>query len=206
MTGRDGNGPESRPDGQKEGKRNEIGQQERRGTVQKIFLVGFMGCGKSSFGRRLAGMTGWDFIDSDREIERRANLEISEIFAQKGEAWFREIEAKVVREAVETGRKTIVALGGGAVCRPGAMELLRSAGEVVYLKMPPEQLVRRMGEGGRARRPKIAGMNDAQLLDYIEKTLPERENWYNKATFVVDCGALSDEAVLTILARAIDAK
>jgi shikimate kinase len=169
--------------------------------VRKIFLVGFMGSGKSSFGRRLAGQIDWDFIDSDREIELRAGMEISAIFAEKGEAWFREIESQVVQEAVLANRNIVVALGGGAVCRNGTMELLRGAGVVVYLKMPPAQLVRRMGEGGRARRPKIAGMNDAKLLDYIEKTLPERENWYNKATFVVDCGALSDEAVLGVLAE-----
>lgn len=177
-----------------------------RNNVRKIFLVGFMGCGKSSFGRRLAALSGWDFLDSDREVERRTGMDVSEIFARKGEAWFREIEATVVREAVSTGRKTVVALGGGAVCRDGAMELLRSAGEVVYLKMQPRQLVNRMGEGGRARRPKIAGMDDAELLEYIEKALPERENWYNKATFVVDCGALSDDAVLAALARAIGVK
>lgn len=161
--------------------------------------MGFMGCGKSSFGRRIASESGWELIDTDREIERLAGMTIAEIFEQSGEEAFREIERQVIEGAVVAERDVIVALGGGAVCREGVMEMLGEAGETIYLKMPAERLVRRMSAVGRAKRPKIAGMGDAELTEYIEKTLPERENYYNKANFVLDCGEASDAALMKIL-------
>ncbi len=173
--------------------------------ARRIFLTGFMGCGKSTFGRRLARATGWDFLDTDHEIERRAGKTVSEIFASEGEERFRELEREVIAEAAASEHDTIVALGGGAVCREGGgmMDMLAAAGTTVYLKTPPARLVRRMSERGRAKRPKIAGMNDAELLAYIEKTLPDREKYYNMATFVLDCGKLSGKEVIARLQRLI---
>jgi shikimate kinase len=180
--------------------------------ARRIFLVGYMGSGKSSFGRRLAAMLGWGFLDTDHEIERRAGMTIPEIFDKHGEEWFRALEGQVIEEAagkaltesdpVAAERDTVVALGGGAVCREGVMEMLSEAGTTVYLKTPEERLVRRMSEKGRAKRPKIAGMNDAELLAYIEKTLPEREKYYNKANFALDCDAASDEIIVRVLLEA----
>ncbi len=204
-----------------------------------------MGSGKSSFGRRLAARTGWKFIDTDVEIERRAGRSVTEIFAERGEEYFRELERQVIAEvtspesaqvcadggdfisrqsgtdvAPTTGSKPrhstarterqggaagaagdplsreIVALGGGAVCREGIMEGLNASGTTFYLNMPPARLVRRMSEQGRARRPKIAGMNDDQLLAYIRKALPEREKFYKMANFVVECGGRTDAQIL----------
>jgi shikimate kinase len=173
-------------------------------AAQKIFLTGFMGSGKSSLGRRLVARTGWQLIDTDREIERRAGMTIPEIFERRGEEWFRALERQVVEDAATGENDTVVALGGGAVCRDGAMEVLLEAGTVVYLKMSPERLMARIDPVGRAKRPKIAGMNDAELVAYIEKTLPEREKYYNKATFALDCDVLSDDAVVDLLARQIE--
>lgn len=172
--------------------------------TRRVFLVGFMGSGKSSFGRRLAAHTGWDFVDTDAEIEQRAGMSVSEIFSTRGEQFFRELEEEVIGEitvgtptAATTAMKTTVfALGGGAVCRDGAMEHINASGTTFYLRMPPDRLVKRMSEHGRARRPKIAGMNDAQLLAYIQKTLPEREKFYKMANFVVECGGRTDAQIL----------
>ncbi|MDR0908027.1 MAG: AAA family ATPase [Rikenellaceae bacterium] len=171
--------------------------------VGKIFLTGFMGSGKSSFGRRLAARLGRDFVDTDREIERIAEASILEIFATRGEEWFRELESEVIEGLKELNDNTVVALGGGAACREGVVERLRGQGTVVYLKMSPERLVRQIGQKGRDKRPKISGMNDEQLLSYINKTLPEREIFYNKANFVVDCEAVSDERIVELLAGQI---
>jgi shikimate kinase len=172
--------------------------------ARKIFLVGFMGCGKSSLGRKLARQTGWEFVDTDTAAETRAGMSVAEIFAARGEAGFRELEREVVKEIVADPRALVVALGGGAVAGEGAVEMLREAGTVVYLKRLPGALASRMSDAGRARRPKIAGMDDAELVDYIEKTLPEREKQYNKANFVVDCDALADEAVVRLLLHNIE--
>ncbi len=174
--------------------------------AHRVFLVGFMGCGKSKFGRRLAIQAEMDFLDTDSEITRRAGMSISEIFARKGEAEFREMEAKILSELPRIERDTIVALGGGAVCREGVMDMLNAAGQAIYLKCSPEKLVARMSEKGRAKRPKIAGMNDAELMAYIEKTLPGREKYYKEAKVVLDCDKIADEAIVGALLKLIKAK
>ncbi len=166
-------------------------------------MVGFMGCGKSSFGRRLAGELHWELIDTDREIERRADATIPEIFSRQGEEAFRKLEREVIADAVASECDTIVALGGGAVCREGVMEMLAGVGETIYLKMPTERLVKRMSTVGRAKRPKITGMGDAELAAFIEKTIPEREKYYNRATFVLDCGDTPDDTLLRMLVQYI---
>lgn len=172
--------------------------------ARRVFLVGFMGCGKSSFGRRLASELRWRWVDTDREIERRAGRTIAEIFEQSGEEAFRALEEEVVGEARSSADNVVVSLGGGAVCRQGAMERLVESGETIYLNMPVDRLIRRLSPVGRAKRPKIAGMGDAELRSYIEKTLPERENFYKRANFVLECGDGSDDTVLRALMQHID--
>ena len=163
-----------------------------------------MGCGKSSFGRRLASGLRWKLVDTDREIERLAGATIPEIFARQGEEAFRALERQVIDDAAASEHDTIVALGGGAVCREGVMEMLGAAGETIYLKMPVGRLVKRMSVIGRLKRPKIAGMGDAELAAFIEKTLPEREKFYNRANFVLDCGDTPDGTLLRMLMQHIE--
>jgi shikimate kinase len=174
--------------------------------ARKVFLTGFMGCGKSSFGRRLAGSLRWKLVDTDAEIEQRAGMTIAEIFATQGEQAFRALERQVIDEIAHSEHDSIVSLGGGAVCQPGVMERLNSVGDTIYLKMTPEKLVKRLSMVGRMKRPKIAGMGDAELTAYIEKTLPERESYYNLANFVLNCGDenLSDDALTRILLQHIE--
>lgn len=155
-----------------------------------------MGSGKSSFGRRLAIQMEMDFVDTDKEIERLAGAGIPEIFETKGEEWFRQLERRVIADVSELERDTVVALGGGAVCQEGVMEMLNEAGTTVYLKMSPERLVQRIDKNGRDKRPKIKGMDDEQLLAYINKILPGREKYYNKATFVLDCDGAADQQIV----------
>ncbi len=164
-----------------------------------------MGSGKSSFGRRLAIQSEWDFVDTDREIERRAGMTIPEIFERKGEEWFRALEKQVLDVLPAIEKNTVVALGGGAVCRDEAMEALNAAGTTVYLKMSPDRLVQRIDGKGRNKRPKIKGMTDEELLAYINKTLPEREKHYNKATFVLDCDGVADERIVGLLLQQLEA-
>jgi shikimate kinase len=163
-----------------------------------------MGCGKSSFGRRLAAELGCELVDTDREIERRAGMTIAEIFDIRGEQAFRELESEVIADAAGSEEDVVVALGGGAVCREGVMEMLAEAGETIYIKRPTARLVQRLSPVGRAKRPKIAGMGDAELTSFIEKTLPEREKFYNRANFVLDCGDASDGVLLRAMIQHLD--
>jgi shikimate kinase len=114
-----------------------------------IYLVGFMGSGKSTVGRSLAHRLGWSFFDIDAEIERAENLPISEIFAARGEAEFRRIEMEMVCQHVrwiERGRPAVVALGGGAFAVPATRQLLRDHGVSVWLDCPFETVERRVAQ------------------------------------------------------------
>jgi shikimate kinase len=114
-----------------------------------IYLVGFMGSGKSTVGRRLAHRLGWDFFDIDDEIEAAERMSISRIFEERGEAEFRRIETAVLRQhigAIERGRPAVLALGGGAFTQPANREMLENNGVTVWLDCPFEMLWRRVGQ------------------------------------------------------------
>lgn len=112
-----------------------------------IYLVGFMGCGKSTVGRALAGELGWSFFDLDDEIERREGLPIAEIFEMRGEAAFRQAESAALRErikAVQTGRPQVISLGGGTFLPEENFDLVSNHGVTVWLDPPIEVIFRRI--------------------------------------------------------------
>lgn len=168
-----------------------------------VFLIGYMGCGKSSLGRKIAARTGFDFIDMDRQIEQRYGTSVSEIFAAKGQAWFRDEERQTLLEFEDLSADTIVATGGGAPCFGDNMQTMKRIGKTVYLKMSPEKIVGRLSPRGREKRPIIRGMNDEQLLCFIKENLPQREQYYNDCSVVIDCDALSDNSVIDYIVQEI---
>lgn len=114
-----------------------------------IYLVGFMGSGKSTIGRALARHMGWSFFDSDDEIEAAENTSISQIFDVRGETEFRRIESEIVRRHVrwiERGRPAVVALGGGAFVDEANRQLLLANGVAVWLDCPWDTVERRVGQ------------------------------------------------------------
>lgn len=145
--------------------------------LPNLYLVGFMGTGKSAIGRRIAGRFGMKFLDSDNEIEAKYGMPIRDIFARMGEERFREME----REFVECGHPPmgcVVSCGGGLVCRPGMAELLRQRGVVVVLFADPEVVYRRVS--GNDKRPLLRVENP---LERIKALMAERREAYLK------CGA-----------------
>ena len=114
-----------------------------------IYVVGFMAAGKSTIGRHLAHRLGWNFFDTDDEIEAAEKMPISRIFAERGEAEFRRIEKEILRQHVhwiEWGRAAVLALGGGAFAEPANRELLAEHGMSVWLDCPFEVVKRRVGK------------------------------------------------------------
>jgi shikimate kinase len=112
-----------------------------------IYVVGFMGAGKTTVGRHLAHRLGWSFFDTDAEIESAENTAIAEIFATRGELEFRRIEAAVIAQHVrwiERGRPAVLALGGGAFTQPGNRVLLQNNGFTVWLDCPFETVRHRV--------------------------------------------------------------
>ena len=161
-----------------------------------LFLVGMMGAGKSTVGPRLAERLGRDFRDTDEEVERRAGLRISEIFARDGEARFRALEAEAIECASAGG--AVVALGGGAIAQPGMAERLRARGLVIFLSVAPSVLIERIGDAGS--RPLLAGLDASEREQRLASLLAERAVYYRKATITVEASGSPEETVDTILA------
>jgi shikimate kinase len=114
-----------------------------------LYLVGFMGCGKSTVGRHLAGRLGWSFADVDDDIEARQQISISEIFESLGEAVFREIETEALRarvQQIECGVPFVIALGGGAFAQDRNYELIRDNGVSIWLDCPFELIRQRVAQ------------------------------------------------------------
>jgi shikimate kinase len=138
-----------------------------------IYLVGFMGSGKSTIGRRLAHRLGWDFFDTDDEIEAAEKTFIAEIFEQRGEAEFRRMETAIVRQHVawiENGRPAVVALGGGVFTQSENRGLLENNGLTVWLDCPFDMVARRVAQASHrplARDPeKFAALYEQRRAAY----------------------------------------
>jgi shikimate kinase len=154
-----------------------------------------MGVGKSTIGLRLAAKLGRIFIDSDREIEKQSGLSIAEIFAKEGEAGFRLIEAEVVSAPVVDG--SVIALGGGAVCRPGVIERLLAEAEVIFLSAAPAVLLARIGDA--SSRPLLHGLDPDARVEQLATLLEERMTFYQRARIVIDASGTVEETVEGII-------
>ena len=130
-----------------------------RSETRRILLVGMMGAGKTTTGRLVAEKLGWDYLDSDVEVEKKTGLTVPELFARDGEVAFRDAEAEVLSVA------------GGAVLRPENRDLLRTCGRVIWLRARPATLAARVGDG--AGRPLLDGDPAAALraLDAVRRPL-----------------------------------
>ena len=151
-----------------------------------IFLTGFSGTGKSSVGREVARHLGWDFLDTDEEIVRRAGNTIADIFTDQGEAYFRELECYVLEQACQ-GKRRVVATGGGAVMEPHNRELMERNGVVICLEASPETIYQRLlqdkGDGpGPAIRPLLMGPD---AMERIRSLKERRQTNYALAHWTV---------------------
>ena len=163
-----------------------------------IFLIGFMGCGKSTVARGLAEFAGWKYVDLDRRVcELTGASDVAEIFATRGEEEFRRMEREVIENLAFAG-DVVVATGGGAPCVGDNMERLMALGTTVYLKMSPLALRDRLLHV-RVVRPKIVGKNPEELLDYVTNLLAEREPYYARARVVVDCDNIPSRVIISRL-------
>jgi shikimate kinase len=160
-----------------------------------IFLVGFMGSGKSTVGPLLAKKLGWEFVDLDAEIEGRFGVPISEIFEREGEPAFRELEHEALHEQVQLvrrGKPRVVALGGGAFVADRNRDALTTAGVSIWLECPSELLWQRVSR--EAHRPL------ARDRAAFERLFEQRQASYRPADFCVQAQGSADEIVAAILA------
>ncbi len=163
---------------------------------RSIVLVGIMGAGKTSIGRRLAARLGMPFLDADAEIEAAAGCTVSELFARYGEPAFRDGERRVIHRLL-SAEPLVLALGGGAFLDPTTRATVRREGVSVWLRCKLPTLVRRVA--GRDHRPLLANGDAAEILDRLMRV---RHPIYAEADIVVDCG---DESPDTTTSRVLDA-
>jgi len=163
-------------------------------SFNKVFLIGFMGCGKSTFGRKLAKQLEWEFIDLDDYIEEQERCSISEIFKNKGEVYFRNLETKALKESNQW-INTIISTGGGTPCFNDNIGLINKIGLSIHIKLSPEDLKIRL-EGEKAKRPLIADLSDGELLSFIKLKLSERNTYYSSSELIFD---YSDEMVIVFI-------
>lgn len=151
---------------------------------RRVYITGFMGCGKTTAGKKLAEALSFSFIDLDLEIERKEQKAISEIFATSGEEYFRLAESEALRN-LEIGTDTVVSTGGGTPCYRDNLLYMKQTGILIYLKMTPHQLKDRLGVM-TGKRPLLKDLKESEMTGFIASKLREREPYYNQATIVVD--------------------
>jgi shikimate kinase len=149
-----------------------------------IFLVGFMGSGKSTVGQRLARRLGYSFIDMDARLEGEYGMTINEIFEKLGEKAFREMESNLLKELVLL-QDIVISTGGGLPCTGNNMDLINQKGVSIYLKMEPAALLSRLSRG-KKRRPLIRNLSRQELETFIHEKLREREPVYLKAHHTIN--------------------
>lgn len=158
--------------------------------MRPIYLIGYMGSGKTTLGRAVALAMSMRFVDMDEYIEQRRGMSVREIFAKEGEEAFRRLERDALDE-VSAMRDVIVATGGGTPCQPGLMQTMLDTGLTVWLDVPVERLHERLAIA-REQRPLIASLDDPELREYITRNLGLRKPHYSRAALTFDASRLED--------------
>ncbi len=162
-----------------------------------IFLIGFMGSGKTTAGRMLAESLQYSFADLDQLIEEREGVAITGIFARQGEDYFRRAEAEVLDSLVGRER-LVVACGGGTACFHDNMQKMKSAGITIYLKVSPALLAGRLSTQ-HSTRPLVAGLQGDRLKNHIRKLLSGRESWYRQSDIIYDADNFDLQELLELI-------
>lgn len=171
--------------------------------MKKIFLIGYMGCGKSSLGRKLAKAGGMEFMDMDSIIEQREGASISDIFHYQGEEYFRDAERALIEELGTAEGDMVISTGGGAPAWQNNMGLMNSLGATIYLRRTAQQIASRLSPHGRQKRPKLRGLNDEELVAFMTTNMAEREPFYSKAKYCVDCAERSDAELIDYILQIV---
>ncbi len=160
-----------------------------------IVLIGLMGAGKTTIGRKLAQRLGYHFLDMDDQIEQEAGCAISDIFEYQGETHFRALETKLLSR-MRSLQNTVISTGGGAIMTQGNLELMRQIGTVIYLKAPKEVILERVLRS--QHRPLLKVENPTEKITSL---LDERMPYYEQADHIVDTQNLSPHRIASQIIR-----
>jgi len=149
----------------------------------RIYLIGYMGCGKSTLGKRLAKYLNLEFVDMDHYIEMRNHKSVPQIFAEEGELEFRKKERKALEELSEFS-DIVIATGGGAPCFFDNMDLMNRTGATIYMNIDPAILADRLIHS-KTERPLIKGKTQEELVVFIDEMLAKRRPFYSQAKYKI---------------------
>ena len=149
-----------------------------------IFLIGYMGSGKTTLAKKLASKLELPFIDTDDEIVKQIGMSITEYFQLHGEEKFRELERKQLLKTAQ--QNAIVSTGGGSPCFFDNMQWMNENGISVYLQMSPKSLFDRLSQSKPNKRPILIGKTEEELFNFITEKLTEREPFYQQAHLIID--------------------
>jgi shikimate kinase len=168
-------------------------------VTKHILLVGMMGAGKTTVGRLLAQELGWEYSDSDAEVEHDTGMTVPELFVAEGEEAFRDAEAKALERACSSEAHCVIAVAGGAVLRAGNRALIVTSGTVIWLRASPQVLASRVGSG--EGRPLLG---DDPLAALTELSAVRDPLYKEVAAFTIDVDALTPpEVAAQILAEGL---
>jgi shikimate kinase len=167
--------------------------------IMRIYLIGFMGCGKTTLGRRLASHAGMQFIDMDHYIEKRNFKTVPQIFAGEGESEFRQKERKALQELSQM-TDVVIATGGGAPCFFDNMDVMNQTGKTIYLNIDHGILADRL-LNSKTDRPLIRGKSKDELIAFIDKTMKERDKYYSRARYQITRSDVEMDEVLAMITK-----
>ncbi|MFD1256341.1 shikimate kinase [Mucilaginibacter terrae] len=167
--------------------------------MSRIFLIGFMGCGKTTLGRKLATRLNYTFYDLDHLLEEQAGMSVAEYFSSFGETAFRLAESEVLKNTAYA-ENAVISTGGGLPCFFDNMDWMKAHGTTLYIKLSPKTLASRL-EHGKEERPLLRHKHGDELIAFISDKLAERESYYLQAQVVADGLSLTAEKVMEILSK-----
>ena len=150
--------------------------------MTRIFLIGYMGAGKTTLGKAFSRELGLTFIDLDWYIEERFHKTVQQLFSERGEQGFRELEQKMLHEVAEF-EDVVISAGGGTPCFFDNMDYMNACGDTVFLQVEPEVLFHRL-KVAKQQRPLLANKSDEELMNFICEALQKRHPFYSQAKFL----------------------
>ncbi|MFA8299748.1 MAG: shikimate kinase [Hyphomicrobiales bacterium] len=165
----------------------------------KVFLIGFMGAGKTTIGKKLARLLNYTFIDLDKVIEDEYKITINSIFERYDEKAFRKMERKMLFSTLKN-KDVVISVGGGTPCFFDNMDIINKNGLSIYLRLHPKSAYTRLINSKKTR-PLVNELEEEELLQYITNKLKERERFYLKAKMVVKGESLNEKQLAKWILR-----
>ena len=167
--------------------------------MNRIYLVGYMGAGKTTAAKRLAHRLGWEHYDTDALFEEKYHISVDDFFHKYDEALFRKLESQIL-QSTENLENAVISTGGGTPCFNDNMTWMNGHGTTVFLKISPQTAVSRIMLS-KKKRPLAAGKTEAELAAFVEKHYGARMSFYEQAQHVVKGEDLDIEALLALLQK-----